>query len=212
MNIEAMSHWLEIPEKRRNFDQAKAEFMHRFLTTGQAAQAMQLIFDYLRLNMRQFGHLVAARLRVLAQKQRPTSPTCCRSTEHETTNLFGWFQAPSLALVARLTPALTLPLFDRWLAFQQRWVARWWLGRILRALIHLLAQSRDFLLQLFDSHQQGQHQLANRFRGCLPIFDRYAVGWLLLIHAFSMLDFMASGYDSFFQFTTSRTQLNGYLK
>lgn len=30
MTIEAMNHWLQIPEERRNFDQAKADFIRRF--------------------------------------------------------------------------------------------------------------------------------------------------------------------------------------
>ena len=92
-----------------------------FLTTRQALQAVQLVFDQFRLYPRQFTHLVATRIGVFAQQQRVAMRTSCWSTDNYPADLFQRLQLATFTRMPFLT-ALFPPSFLRqgWGSFVRR--------------------------------------------------------------------------------------------
>jgi hypothetical protein len=154
----------------------------RLSTTHHTGQRLLAVLGYFRFDPRQFGHLMAHRLSVLAQQQRPAVVTLERLEINHVLHLLNGEQLPPMSGVSRL-PARLAPR-RRALGTRRgtRRIRRWRLRRVLGVAPELFAQLGDFGLQgrhLRRKHLERLHllpqgdnnRLDSRWRR-IPVFFR----------------------------------------
>lgn len=114
------------------------------------------------------NHLMAMRIRIIAQKRPSATPTATRLQFRDLVDSFRGQQRALMLLV----PRLASPLAPRGLPARRRWCPERILGRRYRRVGGVL---REACFQLLDPSQQLRHQGGKRLELFYPLFQlRYA--------------------------------------
>src|SRR5450759_2493160 len=135
------------PLSKTSFWHSHGPFGPVWSTANHAIQRMALVFYDFRHDYWQFAYLMAFRLGIFSQQQRPAILTHTRHAFDDLTHFLRGFQLPPMPVMPFSSPFF-LPT-QLWLGIVPllRPVARGRFGRVVRILVHLLPQSRHLALQ-----------------------------------------------------------------
>lgn len=162
--------------------------------THQAGHGVALILGHFRFDARQFGHLMAHRLRVFTQQQYATRHTLDGPGHDHMVHLREGLERPPMPSVARLPTGFS-PRGRRFRARRSIGrIGRRRFRRVARGLVDPLFQFGHALLEDRDRFEQGHHQLLH-CQGCGgPISCRNPGRDLIFIHTTSITRFRPLGY------------------